>query len=79
MNESRSVLGRQHAVPASRRRFADDFKRDAVRLVVEEKYSFASVAHTQPHLRALASGAEETRPNSSRKSSTRDTSETTEF
>ena len=28
----------------SRRRFSEDFKRDAVRLVVEEKYTFAAAA-----------------------------------
>ena len=31
-------------VPPCRRRFVDDFKRDAVRLVVEEKYTFAAAA-----------------------------------
>jgi transposase len=31
-------------VPAKRRRYADDFKQDAVRLVVEENYSFRVAA-----------------------------------
>ena len=44
MNELKSSLGRQQAVPPCRRRFLDDFKRDAVRLVVEEKYTFAAAA-----------------------------------
>ena len=44
MNELKSSLGRQPVVPPCRRRFVDDFKRDAVRLVVEEKYTFAAAA-----------------------------------
>ena len=44
MNELKSSLGRQQVVPPCRRRFLDDFKRDAVRLVVEEKYTFAAAA-----------------------------------
>ena len=44
MNELKSFQGRQQAVPACQRRFLDDFKRDAVRLVVEEKYTFAAAA-----------------------------------
>jgi len=31
-------------VPAKRRRYADEFKQDAVRLIVEEKYSFKAAA-----------------------------------
>ena len=31
-------------VPAKRRRYADDFKQDAVRLVVDEGYSFKAAA-----------------------------------
>ena len=31
-------------VPAKRRRYADEFKQDAVRLVVDEKYSFKAAA-----------------------------------
>jgi transposase len=31
-------------VPAKRRRYADDFKQDAVRLIVDEKYSFKTAA-----------------------------------
>ena len=31
-------------VPRKRRRFTEDFKQDAVRLVVSEKYSFAAAA-----------------------------------
>ena len=44
MNELKSFQGLQQAVPACQRRFLDDFKRDAVRLVVEEKYTFAAAA-----------------------------------
>jgi transposase len=44
MNELKSSLGRQPVVSPCRRRFLDDFKRDAVRLVVEEKYTFAAAA-----------------------------------
>jgi transposase len=36
------VLAEQ--VPAKRRRYADEFKQDAVRLIVEEKYSFKAAA-----------------------------------
>ena len=31
-------------VPAKRRRYADEFKQDAVRLIAEEKYSFRAAA-----------------------------------
>ncbi len=41
MNESKSLTGRSQL---RRRRFSEDFKRDAVRLVVEEKYTFAAAA-----------------------------------
>ena len=44
MDELKSSLGRQHAVHPCRRRFLDDFKREAVRLIVEEKYTFAAAA-----------------------------------
>ena len=44
MNELKSSLGRQQAVPPCHRRFLDDFKRNAVRLVVEENYTFAAAA-----------------------------------
>lgn len=44
MNELKSSVGRQPAFAPNRRRFLDDFKREAVRLVVEEKYSFAAAA-----------------------------------
>jgi transposase len=44
MNELKSSLGRQQADHACRRRFREDFKRDAVRLVVEEKYTFGAAA-----------------------------------
>ena len=37
---SKSVSG----VPRKRRKFSDDFKQDAVRLVVSEGYTFASAA-----------------------------------
>jgi transposase len=41
MNELKSLAGRSQL---RRRRFAEDFKRNAVRLVVEEKYTFAAAA-----------------------------------
>ena len=41
MNELKSLNGRSRS---RRRRFSEDFKRDAVRLVVEEKYTFAAAA-----------------------------------
>ena len=41
MNESKGLAGRSQL---RRRRFSEDFKRDAVRLVVEEKYTFAAAA-----------------------------------
>jgi transposase len=44
MDELKSSLGRQHAVHPCRRRFLDDFKREAVRLIVEEKYTFGAAA-----------------------------------
>ena len=44
MEEMKSSLGWQQAVHPCRRRFLDDFKREAVRLVVEEKYTFAAAA-----------------------------------
>ena len=44
MNELKSSVGRQQTSRSDRRRFSDDFKRDAVRLVVEEKYTFAAAA-----------------------------------
>ena len=44
MSELKNALGRQKVVPPCSRRFLDDFKRDAVRLVVEEKYTFAAAA-----------------------------------
>jgi len=44
MDELKSSLSRQQAIYPCRRRFRDDFKRDAVRLVVEEKYTFAAAA-----------------------------------
>ena len=44
MNELKSSLGRQQAIQPCRRRFREDFKRDAVRLVVEEKYTFGAAA-----------------------------------
>ena len=40
---SRSVASRS-ANSGQEKRYSDDFKRDAVRLVVEEKYSFAAAA-----------------------------------
>jgi transposase len=44
MNEVKVSVGRQQTVRPSPRQFSDDFKRDAVRLVVEEKYTFAAAA-----------------------------------
>jgi transposase len=44
MNELKSSMGRQQTAPPCRRRFLDDFKRDAVRLVIEEQYTFAAAA-----------------------------------
>ena len=44
MNKLKSSLGRQQTIPPCRRRFSEDFKRDTVRLVVEEKYTFAAAA-----------------------------------
>lgn len=41
MNEMKSLADRSRS---HRRRFSEDFKRDAVRLVVEEKYTFAAAA-----------------------------------
>ena len=45
MRESKTTiaLDRPQTAPAARR-YLDDFKRDAVRLVVEEKYSFKAAA-----------------------------------
>lgn len=34
----------QSAVPAKRRRYSEEFQRDAVRLVAEEKYTFIAAA-----------------------------------
>jgi transposase len=44
MSELKRSLGRQETIPARRRRFSEDFKRDAVRLVVEEEYTIAAAA-----------------------------------
>jgi hypothetical protein len=44
MSESKSVLGWSQATHSCRRRFSEDFKRDAVRLVIEEKYTIAAAA-----------------------------------
>ena len=44
MSELKHSLGRREGIPATRRRFPEDFKREAVRLVVEEKYSFPAAA-----------------------------------
>ena len=41
MNELKGLNSRSRT---QRRRFSEDFKRDAVRLVVEEKYTFAAAA-----------------------------------
>jgi len=44
MNPLTSSVGRSQAKHPCRRRFSEDFKRDAVRLVVEEKYTFSAAA-----------------------------------
>ena len=45
MNESKTQrLAPRAAVSRQSSRFGDDFKRDAVRLVVDEKYTFAAAA-----------------------------------
>jgi transposase len=44
MNELKDSLGRRHTMSPPRRRFSEEFRRDAVRLVVEEKYTFAAAA-----------------------------------
>ena len=44
MNELKCSTGRQPVVPPCRRRFLEDFIHDAVRLVVEENYTFAAAA-----------------------------------
>lgn len=44
MNELKSLSDRSQAKESRRRRFSEDFKRDAVRLVVEEKYTFLAAA-----------------------------------
>ena len=44
MNEMKGSSDRQQTPRPSPRQFSDDFKRDAVRLVVEEKYTFAAAA-----------------------------------
>jgi transposase len=44
MREWKNTKDRTQAEQPNRRRFSEDFKRDAVRLVVEEKYTFAAAA-----------------------------------
>ena len=45
MSESKTVgASEQGSVSPSRRRFSDEFKRNAVRLIVEEDYSFKAAA-----------------------------------
>lgn len=44
MSELKSSANRSPAKQERRRSFSEDFKRDAVRLVVEEKYTFAAAA-----------------------------------
>ena len=43
MDDIKQEVPAQH-VPAKRRRYADEFKQDAVRLIVDEKYSFKAAA-----------------------------------
>lgn len=45
MDKMKRSLGRQQAVSTYRRRFSEDFKRVAVRLVVEEKYTFVATTN----------------------------------
>ncbi len=44
MNESKASSAAAQSTVSRTRQFGDDFKRDAVRLVVEEKYTFAAAA-----------------------------------
>jgi transposase len=44
MKELKSFADRSQVNQLRRRRFSEDFKRDAVRLVVEEKYTFVAAA-----------------------------------
>jgi transposase len=44
MNKLTSSMGRSQANHPCRRRFSEDFKREAVRLIVEEKYTFVAAA-----------------------------------
>ena len=44
MKEWKRLDERAEAEHPGRRRFSDDFKRDAVKLVAEEKYTFAAAA-----------------------------------
>lgn len=45
MSEAKSVVASDsRPLPPSRRRFSEAFKRDAVRLIVEEEYSFKAAA-----------------------------------
>jgi transposase len=44
MSELKRSADRSPAKQEQRRQFSEDFKRDAVRLVVEEKYTFAAAA-----------------------------------
>jgi transposase-like protein len=46
LNELMGLADRSQAQQSCQRRFSTDFKRDAVRLVSEEKYTFAAVAPT---------------------------------
>ena len=44
MNKKMSSVGRSQDKHPCRRRFTEDFKREAVRLIVEEKYTFVAAA-----------------------------------
>ena len=44
MREWKNSKDRSQAEQPNRRRFSEDFKRDAVRLVVDERYTFAAAA-----------------------------------
>jgi len=45
MSESKAKISRdRQAASANGRRFSEDFKRDAVRLVVDEQYTFKAAA-----------------------------------
>ena len=45
MSKAKTPVSRnQRAIPPNRRRFSDEFKQDAVRLVVDQQYSFKAAS-----------------------------------